>query len=364
MFGDVIEVDEFESGSLSIDTGFYVAVLSAYQIADNSTGDEILNSSKGTQFAGITCYTSTIYGTLLFLFKVTHANVTASIRNIRGFIGRTNYDGHPDDIEQIFIIPNALVDETQTTSHTAYWGSDDQTGFTWDTLPQTLGTKNFNMSISKLTNFSGLTIHNNKCYVYPYNYLYVTNNQGNNNIYKYEDFSTSTCDFKNYLCLTVGCSIKQVPKNYKGVPENDDEGLPLGKYPTCAWSSDAYTNWMTQNSINIATSIGMEAGSIASLGFGYENMQSALPNMSASQASSAQASFRNNAISTSMSTSSAILNAIGAFHQASLLPNVRGGQATGDVCFASNNNVFTYRRMRAKDEYIKIIDSYFDRFRL
>ena len=53
------------------------------------------------------------------------------------------------------------------------------------------------------------------------------------------------------LALSVGCSGHLVPLAYKGVNTNYDEALPLGKFPTCAWSTDAYINWLTQNSANI-----------------------------------------------------------------------------------------------------------------
>ena len=37
------------------------------------------------------------------------------------------------------------------------------------------------------------------------------------------------------------------------ITENIDESLPLAKYPVCAWSAAAYTNWLTQNAINNVT---------------------------------------------------------------------------------------------------------------
>ena len=57
-------------------------------------------------------------------------------------------------------------------------------------------------------------------------------------------------------------SIKLQP-NYKGEAINNNEGLVLGKLPMCSWNTDVYTNWLTQNSVNIATSIAGDLGSIA-----------------------------------------------------------------------------------------------------
>ena len=53
-----------------------------------------------------------------------------------------------------------------------------------------------------------------------------------------------------YGCLTVGGSYRLIPKNYRNIARNDGESISLGKYPTCAWTGDAYTNWLSQQSVN------------------------------------------------------------------------------------------------------------------
>ena len=53
---------------------------------------------------------------------------------------------------------------------------------------------------------------------------------------------------------------------------------------------------------------------------------------------------------------------IGQFYSASLLPSIEGGQNTADVNYSSSDNVFKFIHMRAKDEYMKIIDDYFTRY--
>jgi hypothetical protein len=57
-----------------------------------------------------------------------------------------------------------------------------------------------------------------------------------------------------------------------------------------------------------------------------------------------------------------IANTIGEFYSASLLPNVTHGQNTADINFLAERNTFTFRCMRAKTEYLKVIDDYFTRF--
>lgn len=280
--------------------------------------------------------TMSFFGTELFLF---HIQQLSDFTNLARFLIRTNLDGHIEDVQNIFIVPNALIDTTELNLHSAYV-VNTSTLFSWYDMDYNMEANTFNTTITKRTSFSDYTPKNNKCFVYPYNYLFVSNNNGSNNIYKYENFSTDNCVFENQLAVSIGCSGRIVPKNYKGMTTNDDESISLGKYPTCAWSSDAFINWLTQNGVNMAVNAGLTAGGIAgTIATGGANV----PN-------------------TILSVAGNIGKTIGQFYQASLMPNINGGQATGDIIFSANRNKFTFRQMRVKTEYLKIIDDYFTRF--
>lgn len=174
-----------------------------------------------------------------------------------------------------------------------------------------------------------------KCFCYPYNYLYVTNNIGNSNIYKYENFSGTNCVFKNEVTMSIGSSGRIVPLNYKKMSRDDDEIIPLGKYPTISWSSDTYINWLTQQAVNVPTQIVTTAMNVAG-NIASGNVTGAVTNVA-----------------------STIANMIGSFYQASLLPSVTHGQNTADINFLANRNTFTYRKLRCKTENMKSIDDYF-----
>lgn len=337
--GEVVEESQTEDLSYGNEFGYWVAVASNWKIKDGSTGFEILDTDKGSQYAGVTVYNNTVFGTQIFLINI---QALADFKDLYLLIARTNMDGHVEDIQNIFIVPDLAIDMAHLTQHTAKMGDDLE--FSYYTMPYDLEPEKFNTVIQKLTSFNDYTPKNNKCFVYPYNYIFVSNNQGSNNIYKYEDFTTDTCVFENQFSMAVGGSGRIVPKNYKRMSTNDDEALPLGKYPTCAWSSDAFTNWLTQNSVNLATSLAMTAGGIA---LSVATMGTATPAVVGAMA---------------LSTAGTVANTIGQFRQASLLPNISGGQATGDVVWASNRNLFTFRQMRVKTEYLRIIDDYFTRF--
>lgn len=329
--GEVYCEQETEDASY-YNTTYWIGMLTNYVINDNSTES---SSDKGLQFAGaMSVYNNVVFGNQLIFFPI---YMLSSFNDIRLYILRTNVDGYSADIQNIFIIPNAVMPlASSLVQHTASVVGHD---FNWYTASFTDTPATFNTTITKRHSFTGYTPKNNKCFVYPYNYLLVTNNQGSHNIYKYEDFDTTNCVFQNQMAISVGISGRLVPKNYKGMITNDDEALPLGKYPTCAWSSDAYINWLTQNSVNLAVNT---TTSLIGAGIGFASGVGVA--------------------STTLGLFNSIGNTIDAFHKASLLPNIEGGQPTGDVTWASNRNCFTFKEMRAKIEYIKIIDDFFTRY--
>lgn len=335
--GEVVQESITEDLAYGNDFGYWIAVASNWQIKDGSDGTETLESNKGTQYSGITVYDNTVFGTQLFFFNITSLS---SFTDLVLLLLRTNSDGHIEDVQNIFILPDVAIEQNKLTQHTASVGGQN---FSFYTMGYDLTPEKFNTVINKINAFSDYTPKNNKCFVYPYNYLFVSNNQGSNNIYKYEDFNTENCVFENQFSIAIGGSGRIVPKNYKGMATNDDEALALGKYPTCAWSSDAFTNWLTQNSVNMAVSLGLTAGAIAGT---IATAGATAPALAGAV----------------MSVAGNIGNTIGQFYQASLLPNINGGQANGDVIWACNRNIFTFRQMRVKTEYLKIIDDYFTRF--
>lgn len=361
--GEVVEEDMFEDSEYDCsENGFYVAIQSNWTITDNSTAS-ITTFGAGYQFEGIAVYNAVVNGSNIFLFPI---NDISDFGNVLLFLARTNIDGHINDINNMFIVPTFGVDTTKLEPiHTAYitppWSST-QVSFSWYTMTYSLNAKLFTSTVSKQHTFTNLNVKNNKCFVYPYNYLYVTNNNGSSNIYKYEDFSTDDMYFVNQFCITIGGSGRLTPGYYKGMTTNDDESLPLGKYPTCAWSSDAFTNWLTQNSVNIATQMVTTGVGIALAGATGGASIPVMSDLSAMTGEEQKQAL--NQYSTGINTASNIAGIIGQFYQASLLPNIQGGQATGDVIFSVDKNRFTFHKMRVKDEYMTILDNYFSRFRL
>lgn len=188
---------------------------------------------------------------------------------------------------------------------------------------------------------------NNKLYVYPYQYLLVTNNNGGSAIYQFEHF-TDDVSFFIKGCLTPGGSIRLIPKNYKELTKNDEEGLNLGKYPICNWTSDVYTNWLTQNSVNIGLNIASGVGQVI-----------------AGAATAVGSGGIGAAVGGGMIVGgvSAITGQLAQIHQMSFTPPQSNGNVNcGDVITADGTNTFYFMQMRIRDEYLSIIDNYFSMF--
>lgn len=222
-------------------------------------------------------------------------------------------------------------------------------GTTWG--PQTIGATwtpgKYDISQSKSTNLNGYTPRNKKLLTFPFNYLYVSNNAGGSAVYRYESFSDSTCNFEVQWVITPGMSIRMNPKNYNGISLNNDEGINLGKYATCCWTSDAYTNWLTSNSVNVGMSLAAGAGAIVggvALGLMTGGIGLAVAGT----------------IGGGLLT---IGNSVGQVYQHSLTPDqAKGNTNCGDVMSGSGQNCFMFYKMSLRKEYAQIIDKYFDMF--
>lgn len=93
---------------------------------------------------------------------------------------------------------------------------------------------------------NGYTPKNGKLHTYPYQFMYVTNNQGNSAAFHYERFLAGQPRFRLSGALTPDGGVRMTPVSYNGLFYNYKEGLTLGGYPTCAWDSDIYKMWLAQ----------------------------------------------------------------------------------------------------------------------
>ena len=289
------------------------------------------NPTTGKDFDGIGIYNGIASGAFLFAFKNYADSPSLSAQNLNNFIQKINSDAKIESINNLYILPSWIVDNLGTTDNSFQGTIGSYTSYLINNSSDFIEIPN---TFNKTNSFKTYSPKNNKCFTYPYNYLIIDNHIGNYNILRYEDFNTENPSLTPQLVaqasLAVGGSVRLVPRVYKNIDYNYQESIPLAKFPTCSWSSDAFTNWLVSNAVNVGSSI-------VSLGTGI-----ATGNVG--------------------SVSGDIAGLIGNFYSANLQPNIEGGNNTGDIIFSSGKNTFSLYHMRSKDEYMKIIDDYFSRF--
>ena len=158
--------------------------------------------------------------------------------------------GKLDSITQVYAIPSNLGASMMDDSTAEHWGS----GLDEDSYYRYNGTRtaySMTYSLAAPTNNNGYTPVNKKLLTSPYICCLLANTAGSSNPLAYEYFGNRTVTVITYGTPSIGCSIITYPTNYKGQEINYLEGIPCGKFPTLSWSGDAFTNWLTQNSVNI-----------------------------------------------------------------------------------------------------------------
>lgn len=238
-----------------------------------------------------------------------------------------------DTINGLFTFPSALVGQVQEIGHGLYKISN---------------TNNAYGEVAKIkipTTLNGYVPRNNKLFVYPYNYLAVDNAGGQSNIYRYEFFENvqnNEITFNIRSAITPGGSIRMEPVNYNG-DAGFVNGLPLAKFPICNWAVDMYTNWLTQNSVNIG-GFDISADLVNTVGSGLNaSIQAVTGNI--------QGAF------------TSVFNSMLQTKQHSLLPTVaKGNLNAGDVIASSNKLNYHFCKMCVRVEYARKIDEFFTRF--
>lgn len=212
----------------------------------------------------------------------------------------------------------------------------------------------FDISVSKQATLNGYTPRNNKVKCFPYNYLLVSNNIGQNSIMHYEKFSASTATFRVKGVLNPGCSINLTPRDYNGSHNSDIDAIQLGKFPICNYRNDMYTNWLTQNSINVLGAT-ITSDDINIAGSAIGSVTSMATNIAVGNYAGAGVS--------AMSGLSGVAGAVMQQKQHNMIPaTIKGQLNAGDVNVASGNNTFHFYKMSVKAEYARIIDDFFDMY--
>ena len=130
-------------------------------------------------------------------------------------------------------------------------------------------------------------------------------------------------------------------------------GLSGAKYPICSWATDVYTNWLTQNGINIGgiTLNAAQAGYLK----GAAQIVSGL----------GMAATGNGLFGAGMAATGArqIFDTMQENYQHSLIPDsAKGNSNTGDITFSAGNMDIPLYKMCIRNEMAQCIDGYFSMY--
>ena len=274
------------------------------------------------------------------------------------FLKMMDENAKADAIVAVFMIPQAFKGTANFVTYTvSVPGSTTSIKLAIPTTTTSYTILNTAVSVVRPTSLDGYAPVNKKLLVYPYNYFYVTNNAGTDVEFHYEDFISGSPSFKTVGVLSIGCSIRCIPLNYKGLvdptefPVTDDflsynYGITGPKFPICSWSSDAYTNWLTENGVNIAlnyvTSAGMIAGGAAMLATGGGATVGAGMILSGAMGIGGEMKQQ--------------------YEHSLTPPQARGNTNAGDILFSARQMFIPAFKMTIKAEYARCIDNYFSMF--
>jgi hypothetical protein len=186
-----------------------------------------------------------IFNGICYIVGQTSPTMTSNI------IKAYDENGKADAIQYIFMAPNSIAEQGITHTYQIH-GFDYAVNYSIiDSSDAEYHVEFGGNYLNKPTTIDGYTPVNKKLLTSPYCYLIVDPHDGNSYKFNYEDFSRDFYSFGVDAILTPGCSIKITPTHYKGVDYNYMYSFSGAKFPMCSWNSDAYTNWLTQNGVNV-----------------------------------------------------------------------------------------------------------------
>lgn len=116
--------------------------------------------------------------------------------------------------------------------------------------------KETTVSVSTCFNF---TPRNNKLYTYPYCYLHVDNHQGNSKDYYWELSEGNSITIYSSGSFVGIPTVVTYPLNYNSQAQDDTNVIVTNNFPSCAFTGNAYAQWLNANQLNMGVSLQSQA---------------------------------------------------------------------------------------------------------
>lgn len=239
---------------------------------------------------------------------------------------------------------------------------------------------------------NGYKPRNKKLFGYPYNQLWISNNQGTVNEYRYEDFKIDKDGFFHMEVAASGISSPECvlyPLDYRGVAKYYDHALVLTGYPTVPWIGDTYKAYMAMNRNQIENALFTQGANgvmntVSAFLGGAMTVNNAADMLQAAKADASNAGktvSQTTKIGLRQQAMGGIFSAIGTAGTSivdymtsvwqveaklkdvsNIPPNVGGLSGAGSVTNALSRFDYSAYYMCVKPEYAEIVDKFFDMF--
>lgn len=278
-----------------------------------------------------------------------------------------DFAGLGESIVNVYMIPKSLVGEWYGITISAKRG-DTTKSFHCAVPKSTSGVFNLgSATFNRPGNIATYVPRNNKLLTWPYNYFTISNNAGVCQPFRYEDFSNGV-SFRIEGTFGISGSTKAIPLNYRRVDDGEnalDYSINGPKYPVCSWKSDSYTNWLTQNAVNMSMQWNREL-----LGAGVDIVGGAIKGGMGGAMFGGVGAIPGALLGAGVGVATGGASLIGvareqfqAKTQANMVADqIHGNTGAGDFLWAKYRSPFTFTPMSIKAEYARIIDDWFDAF--
>lgn len=199
------------------------------------------------------------------------------------------------------------------------------------------------------------TPKNKKCYTYPYSYMVITNNKGDERTLLWEQSASKSADGRQQIRIQISsavaptCEIGARPMNYMGKEVNYDEGVLLNDFPMPSWSENTFERWWAVNKYQ----------------FMYNTVSDAINTVVGAMKAGLTGGI---GMSESVSLGAAnaglgVVDNIVEYGTRQRAPNKgKGNMSSSGLPVVEGRIGFSMYSMGSKPEYIKIIDEYFSMF--
>ena len=155
--GEVVQesIDEFSS----LADGYYICIMCTYDLIVNRDVTEpvLINNI--------------LFSSIPYFFDLSNDSVTIDIQH---FVETVIEGSTFEAIKNIFIVPKSMINSIGVEKIEDKIGM--ATFYYYKFKGDSTTNEEYPFVFEKTTSFSDYTPKNNKCFVYPYNYLYITNN--------------------------------------------------------------------------------------------------------------------------------------------------------------------------------------------